>query len=93
MCDTNPRHRKSWSFLARFGPAAGVPLDIAAVGEKRRCRPGKKRPAPSEADFYDSINSCFTLPNEVSNKKESVMAEVLVVVVLVLLIVFLAKRI
>jgi hypothetical protein len=45
------------------------------------------------AIFYELANSCSTLTMKSQTKKESVMAGVLVVVVLVLLIVFLAKRI
>jgi len=45
------------------------------------------------AAFYESVNSCSTLAMKSQTEKEIVMAGVLVVVVLVLLIVFLAKRI
>jgi len=45
------------------------------------------------AVFYESANSYSTLTEKSQIIRESVMAGVLVIVVLVLLIVFLAKRI
>jgi hypothetical protein len=47
----------------------------------------------SAAVFYESGDSCSTLIKKFQIIRESVMAGVLVVVVLVLLIVFLAKRV